>query len=635
MAESDAVKSGEKPTHPGLDQKSVIKGFGLCSFGAGSGAGVVDVRNGRITRIRPLHFDTSYSQEEIGAWQITARGKTFGPGYKSALSPLALCYKKRVYSPNRLLYPLKRIDWDPAGERNPQNRGASEFVRISWDEALDLIVCEIKRIKEIYGTHAILLQGDGHGETKIVHGPHGCQGRLLDLLGGYTLQTRNPDSWEGWYWGAKHVWGMEEWAGLMWPQTNCFKDVAANSDMILFWGCDPETNTWGFDGQLMSRMSYWFTDLGIKSVYICPDLNYGAAVHADKWIPVRPNTDAALHLAIAYTWMTEGIFDQAYVDTHCYGFDQFKAYVLGDSDGITKDPEWAAAICGVPSWTIKALARNWAALSTTIAHVCGGSLIRSAYATEPARLEVLLLAMQGIGKPGRHQLLMDNFGMPKAAFQPGLWAAYRGLNTKSGLPKQIIVKTLVPEAILNPPISWYGTPLHTDPVESQFDQYTYPVPGCPEIHMIWTDSPCWITCWNGGNRMIEALRSPKIEFVLAQHPWLENDCLFADLVLPVNTKLEEEDIGSEVGSSQFTSIFLEKKCIEPLGESRSDYEIVCMIAERLGLGEAYTEGKTIEQWIRFGFETSGAQAHLSFETLEEKGYFVVPTDPNWQQSPAL
>jgi len=122
--------------------------------------------------------------------------------------------------------------------------------------------------------------------------------------------------------------------------------------------------------------------------------------------------------------------------------------------------------------------------------------------------------------------------------------------------------------------------------------------------------------------------------VLAQHPWLENDCLFADLVLPVNTKLEEEDIGSEVGSSQFTSIFLEKKCIEPLGESKSDYEIVCMIAQRLGLGEAYTEGKTIEQWIRFGFETSGAQAHLSFETLEDKGYFVVPTDPNWQQSPA-
>jgi len=166
MAGFKAAESGKKPAPPGLDHKSMIKGLGLCSFGVGSGAGVVDVRNGRIIRIRPLHFDTSYSQEEIGAWQITARGKTFGPGYKSALSPLALCYKKRVYSPNRLLYPLKRIDWDPSGERNPQNRGASEFARISWDEALDLIVSEINRIKETYGTHAILLRGTAMAKQK-------------------------------------------------------------------------------------------------------------------------------------------------------------------------------------------------------------------------------------------------------------------------------------------------------------------------------------------------------------------------------------------------------------------------------------------------------------------------------------
>ena len=99
------------------------------------------------------------------------------------------------------------MDWDPNGERNPQNRGKSKFVRISWDEATDIIAAEIKRIHKDYGPLAILVQGDGHGECKMVHAAHGCPTLLLDKMGGFTQQVRNPDSWEGWYWGAKHVWG--------------------------------------------------------------------------------------------------------------------------------------------------------------------------------------------------------------------------------------------------------------------------------------------------------------------------------------------------------------------------------------------------------------------------------------------
>ncbi len=99
---------------------------------------------------------------------------------------------------------------------------------------------------------------------RVVHAAHGCHRRLLRLLGGYTLQTRNTDSWEGWYWGAKHVWGCEN-LGQMVPVANVMWDVSKNSDGILFWGCDPETTPWGFNGQLASRLSYWFTELGIKS----------------------------------------------------------------------------------------------------------------------------------------------------------------------------------------------------------------------------------------------------------------------------------------------------------------------------------------------------------------------------------
>ena len=118
-----------------------------------------------------------------------------------------------------------------------------------------------------------------------------------------------------------------------------------------------------------ARLCYFWSKAGIKQVYICPDLNYGAAVHADKWIPVLPNTDAALQLAIIYTWITEGTYDKEYVRTHTVGFDKVEDYVLGKEDGVPKTPEWASAKCGVPEWTIKALAREFASNNFHSPHV--------------------------------------------------------------------------------------------------------------------------------------------------------------------------------------------------------------------------------------------------------------------------
>jgi hypothetical protein len=104
-------------------EKTVIKEFSLCGGIAGGEQAAVDVSKGKVLRIRPLHYDSKYSPQELKTWKIEARGKTFQPLMKSLPSYFALAYKKRVYSPNRILYPLKRIDWDPNGERNPQNRG--------------------------------------------------------------------------------------------------------------------------------------------------------------------------------------------------------------------------------------------------------------------------------------------------------------------------------------------------------------------------------------------------------------------------------------------------------------------------------------------------------------------------------
>jgi trimethylamine-N-oxide reductase (cytochrome c) len=159
--------------------------------------------------------------------------------------------------------------------------------------------------------------------------------------------------------------------------------------MLLCWGCDPETTPWGWGGQFASLLSFWFNDIGIKTIYICPDLNYGAAVHASRWIPVLPNTDLALQWAIAYVWITADLYNKEYLKTHAVGFEYVEKVVLGQEDGIVKTPEWAEPICGVPARVIKALARKWHKEATTIAHCNGDPIFVPAIPMNPPAWNVV------------------------------------------------------------------------------------------------------------------------------------------------------------------------------------------------------------------------------------------------------
>ena len=624
----------------------------MCFIGVpwGGNACSVDVKDGKVLRIRPAHFYDQYTKEEVKPWVMHARGKTFDPGDKTLPPPFSIAYKKRVYSPARIRFPMKRVDFDPTGApdsvgpggRNVRNRGVSKYVRISWDEALDIVTGEMLRVKKEYGATAVLYQNDQHGENKTVHGPHGCGRKLLDLFGGYTHQVRNADSWEGWYWGAKHVWGCEP-IGQQLPQKNLLYDISKNAELLLFWGCDQETTTWGWGGQLVSRFSYWWTELGIKQIYIAPDCNYANAVHADRWIPLLPNTDAALYLAVTHRWFTRGTYDKAYLETHAYGVDKFEAYVMGEEDGVPKSPEWAAPITGVPARIIRALADEWASKRTTIVIGNGGPAIRGPYSTEPARLQALCLAMQGLGKPGCNQAKMiewalardpENQAAPKPLVCTNLDAAYRGDSPPEYGRESCIPKTLVPKLILEGEGTWFGNRqgMRSDR-DDQFIQYKYPADGAAKIRMIWTDSPSWITCWNDGNNFIRAMRHPDIDFILCQHPWIENDALFADVILPVNTKLEEDDIGSDVFSGQMDMLYPEHRCMESLGESCSDYEVVCKIAERLGMLEEYTGGLSIPEIIKLGYQNSGSADKISLGRTEREGLLRGPHRPGVGEDP--
>jgi molybdopterin guanine dinucleotide-containing S/N-oxide reductase-like protein len=625
--------------------RTVLRSLGLGGFFGGGAEGMVDVKDGKIVRIRPMRYGWKYKKEDVRQWKMERDGKSIEPTWKSLPGPFSLAYKKRVYSANRIRYPLKRVDWNLNGERNTQNRGKSKYERISWDEASEIIAAEIDRVHRTYGVHGILMQGDGHGECKSINTPHGHPGNLLDQMGGFTLQVRNPDSWEGWYWGAKHVWGHGV-QGNMWPAANTVNDCTEHTEMMLFWGCDPETTPWGFTGQFASRLCYFWSDIGMHQIYICPDLNYGAAIHADKWIPILPNTDAALQLAIAYVWITEGLYDKAYVRTHAVGMEEFAAYVLGEEDGISKTPAWASKKCGIPEWTIKALARQFASKTTSIAHYFGGGFIRGPYSHEHARLEVILLAMQGLGGPGVHQLQLTYFGMPrKRGLAGGIWnpdieerLSIPVMSSITAWQKQALPKCLVHKAIASDePITFRGTGAIEALAQDQFNEYTYPIPkeeGGSEIHMIWTDTPCRITCWNGGNETEVALRNPKIETIVAQHPWLENDCLFADIILPANTLMEVDDIVTNVrqGTPQ-PNIMIQDKAIEPIGESKSDFDIVVEVAKKVGLEKKMTQELTIPDLQKRIWQHMGGEKLVPWEQLAEKKYWMYNTAEDWKDDP--
>ena len=644
--------------------KTVYKALAWCGFGGGNNATAVDVKDGKIARIRPLRMDKKYSLEEINPWTLEIDGHKLYSGTATTIPPLAITYKNRVYSKNRVPYPLKRVDWDPNGERHPETRGISGYERISWDEATDIIASEIRRLIDTYGNYSIYVQGDGHGEDKTLHACHGCNTRLMDVLGGYTCQARQPDSWEGWYWGAKHMWGMDP-VGQQSLVSNVLLDTSKNSDCVICQGCDPETTPWGWGGQISSKISYFWTEIGLKQIYICPDVNYGAAIHADKWIPVLPNTDAAMQLAIAYIWIKEDTYDKEYLDRYTIGFDWFKRYVMGGEDGVPKTPKWAEEKCGVPARQIKALARYWAKHVVTTCHCNGGGYIRSAFSHEPARLEVALLAMQGLGKPGRNQMKLmewNLFGrddlnpLPHSQWHSTMHAAYTGHALGSGL-EVFIPQTLLPNAIMLPEgekLTWYGHTVNSLPREDQFLPFEYPMEGKSRIHAIWTDTPCWSTCWNGGNRYQDALRHPSIEFMLVQHPWMENDTLFADIILPVSTMFEQDDIIFSSRCGENDMVLNEEQAIEPIGEARSDSEAVMAIAEKLGVAKELWENwcypaglgtledgspdyyygePSFETLKKIGYVEGKADQHMPYEEFLEKGFLPVPFKDDWQDDP--
>ena len=358
-------------------------------------------------------------------------------------------------------------------------------------------------------------------------------------------------------------------------------------------------------------------------------------------------------MAIMHVWIDEDTYDHDYVANRTVGFEQFKRHIMGDDDGVPKTPEWAEEITGVQARVIRALAREWASKRTMLgAGVMGamGGACRAAYAHEWARLMVLLMAMQGMGKPGVN-MWGTTIGAPlDMSFDfPGY--SRLGINSlsKSGLPKnpvtQVVWKPLIHEAILEPPQHFRSEGFCGSSIEQQFTHHTYPEPGKSEIKMLYKYGGSNIGTGVNTNKWVRAYQSPKLEFVVNQSIFWDPETYLADIILPACTDFERNDIsewGNCDGYHRFANqsgnshrvVVYHQKAIEPLYESKSDYQIFSTLAERLGIKEAFTEGNTEEDWIeKTVFTSSSLPKYISFEEFKKKGYFVVPFPKDYKPAP--
>jgi trimethylamine-N-oxide reductase (cytochrome c) len=626
---------------------------------ANGGPLFVYVKDGKIIRTTPIEFDES----DGASWSIRAKGVTLTPPRKTTLAPHGMNVRSIVYSPDRLLYPMKRVDFDPNGARNPQNRGKSGYVRIGWDEALDLVSSEIKRMKREHGPGAIACS----------HGSHHLWGNIGYYLSalfrfinavGMTRVHHNPDSWEGWYWGAVHHWGHTLRVGQS-ETYGTVEDCLQNCDMIVSWAADPETTSGSYGAQEGTVRRQWLKDprLGIKVVHIDPYYNSTAQFLPGKWFAPKPTTSVAMAMAIAYVWIKEDLYDKDYVATHTVGFDAWKEYLLGEEDGIPKTPEWQEKETGVPAKDVRALAREWGRKRVYLAPGGWGNghggACRNQTGIQWARVMVCLVAMQGLGKPG---INMGNlqWGAPvdfqfyfpgyseggmsgdleNTAMPVELYQRMPQLPTMNSNGQQI-PRIWLPEAIYEGKAEgyrWVGKS-----IEHQFGKFAYPAPGHSPVRMMYKYGGSIFSTMNNSNRHVRMYQSENLEFVVNQSVWFEGEAKFADVILPACTNFERHDISEWAGLGGYGHhgqqqlnhrvIIFQSKCIEPLGESKSDYWIFNAVCGRLGLANYFSEGMNEIDWVKRQFDSSDLPEAISWRKFIQKGYYVVPAEKEKLRAP--
>lgn len=495
-------------------------------------------------------------------------------------------WRSRIYAPDRIKYPMKREGWEPGGDGDTTGRGSDDFVRISWEEALDIYASELERITDEYGNESLYCVGSYWDSDARLHACGSLLSRLLNLYGGHTSRFSSYSS------GCATA-TLPYSIGQSSDPSNTMADILANTDVIVFWGSNPAVSNAIRGSHQWTLFLQRLRDSDIKVYVIDPRYSQTAHVTNGEHIPIVPRTDVAMQAAMAYVLIDEDLADYDFIENYTSGFEPFREYIMGDEDGQPKTPEWAAEETGIDADKIRSMAREFADNRTVIGS--GYALQRGQYSEQDERMKWALAALIGdVGLPGG--------GVSSAIFGAGQPTAdFRGpgsIPVPSNPVDEFIPMAKIADMLLNP-----GE-------EYEFDGE---VREYPDIRAVLLTSHNPWTAHQDLNKLMDAWEKP--EFVAQSEIWWHPSAKMADLVLPAASPIERNDV-----SSTPISVDAKPAMIDPLFESKPDYEAFRGIAERLGVEPRFTEGKDVMDWVEQFYEASDVP--LSFDEFWEEQRYV-------------
>ncbi len=503
-------------------------------------------------------------------------------------------YRRWLADPNRINYPMKRVG----------KRGEGKFEQITWDEAVDTIASELKRIIDTYGNESVFIPyATGVSSTTARALPRfmNCLGGFLGCYGDYSamqMETIVPYTL-----GATGFYGST-------------LSAADDAELVLAFGTSPtETRQGGAvshgDWVRMREKT------GAKIIYIDPRLNDSNMGRSSEWLPINPGTDAALCSAIAYELIKNDMIDKEFLDKYCIGFDEgtmpesakgqnksYKDYIMGTGyDHVEKTPEWAAPITGINAEKIKELAHEVGTAKPLFVVQGWGPQRRSNGELNCWSIIMLPLLTGQIGLPG------TNTGTREGSYSVSLQSIPAGKNP---------IKASIPVFLFTDAID-HGT---------EMTALNSAVKGADKLNqnikcMLNYAGNCLTNQHGNINRAHDILADEsKCEFIVVWETVLTDSAKYADILLPDLFRFEQV---SQIGAGGDHAYMISgQPCTSPKFERKTLYDSLTLIADKLGVKEAFTEGKTQEEWIKELYEKSRAKdtALPTYEEAMEMGVYT-------------
>ncbi|HGY3716255.1 TPA: molybdopterin-dependent oxidoreductase [Citrobacter gillenii] len=441
-----------------------------------------------------------------------------------------LSYPRRVYSPDRIKYPMVQ-----------DVRGSGNWRRVSWDEAMQRIASKMLEIKKKDGSMLGLALTKYSGKFGVLN--YAVEGMMSSL--GYTTRFAGTPCWPA------GIDAQNYDMGDMW--CNDPEDFV-KAKYIIIWGANPAWCS-------MHTMKYIYQarEKGAKVVVIDPLLTQTAA-KADLYLRVRPGSDGALALGMARHLVDKGLVDQDFVNNYSHGYPEFEAYLR---DSVTV--EWAADICGLSADVIRQLAEEFTAVNPATVwigygmqrHVNGGANVRAIDA---------FVAMTG------------NIGIEGGGARYGHLHTW-GFNYNAMLQKPPVGSIGMPGAAGT--TSEFGSAGEVAQYSDRSLNINQTAQGLldanePPVRML------WVACKNpfaqdfDRGKMEKAFE--KLEMVVCADQFFNETVQHADIVLPVTTAFEEWNVDA---SYWHYWLSINQPAIKPMYEAKCDLEIAVLLSRTI------------------------------------------------------